>query len=195
MPAAGPEHEVLRVSGKHLVRERTGEASTTASLDLTVASLGEAADFAGVDLDAPFDVGHDTPDVGDRQAPLGVEVASARHLADWFALGWAVLDRTLAGVPAVAEPTVVQLWPEHFDAGCDVAATPDRRVNLGASPGDGFHEGPYLYLGPWADDRPGSAGYWNAPFGAVLPGGELLSSPDPVSAGAAFLREGIDRLV
>ncbi len=186
-PAAGPEHEVVRVSGSLLVCERQGSAARTAVLDLAAATLEEAAAFVGVDLDAPLDLGHDAPPLGDRGARLAVDPAAADVLARWFALGWAVLDPV---VSAAVEPSVIQLWPEHFDAGADVVAG-SSRVNLGASPGDGFHDEPYLYVGPWEPDRPGDGSYWNAPFGAVLTHAELRASPDPVRAGIQFLRHGL----
>jgi hypothetical protein len=80
----------------------------------------------------------------------------------------------------------IQLWPEHFDAGCDVEAGADR-CNLGASPGDGFSAQPYLYVGPWSADRPGDPGFWDAPFGATLPLADLTS----VAVGVQFLVRGV----
>jgi hypothetical protein len=111
----------------------------------------------------------------------------AAAIGDWFALGWRALDEVAVSSPG---PTVVQLWPEHFDAGCDVAVR-DGRANLGASPGDGFHDQPYLYVGPWSDARPGDADYWNAPFGAVLGHAELRGAPDPHRAALDFYRRGL----
>jgi hypothetical protein len=189
-PAAGPEHEVLRTAGSRLVRERTGAAATTVSIDLAGATLAEAAALADVDLAAPLDVGHDTPPVGDPAAPLTIDPQAAEGIAAWFAFGWAVLDETLT---TASSPSVIQLWPEHFDAACDVAVR-DGRTNLGVSPGDGFHDEPYLYVGPWEPDRPGDASYWNAPFGAVLTHAELRASPDPVHAGIQFLGHGLSLL-
>ncbi len=49
-PAFGAEHEVVRISGTTLVRERTGATAQAASLDLPTATLADAASFAGVDL-------------------------------------------------------------------------------------------------------------------------------------------------
>jgi hypothetical protein len=88
----------------------------------------------------------------------------------------------------------VQLWPEHFDLGCNVEG-----VNFGCSPGDAGHAEPYVYVGPW--DRTGLSGdYWNAPFGAELPYAALLAradssgdTPGPPSqrlAALTFLRHG-----
>jgi hypothetical protein len=192
-PAAGPEPEVVRVTGARLVRERTGATAASTSLDLTEASLADAALVAEVDLAAALDVGHDTPSLGDPDAALSVDLAAAVALGRWFALAWDVLDAALGALGPPAQPSVVQLWPEHFDAGCDVAAG-GRRVNLGASPGDGGEPEPYLYVGPWDDARPGDAAYWNAPFGAVLRHRDLQTSADPAAHGVAFMLEGVARL-
>ena len=192
MPAAGPDSEVVRIAGSHLVRERTGATSSVTSLDLAGTSLGAAARLADVDLAAEFSVGHDTPALGDPAVALAVGREAAAALAAWYAFGWAVLDGA-AGDGSVDTPTVVQLWPEHFDAGCDVGVG-GARVNLGASPGDGFHADPYLYVGPWDADRPGDPSYWNAPFGAVLGYAHLGRASDPLDAGLGFLRRGIELL-
>jgi hypothetical protein len=191
-PAAGPDAEVVRIAGTRLLRERTGSTSSVAGLDLAGATLAAAAELAEVDLLAAFSVGHDTPPVGDPAAPLAIADDGAAALAAWSALGWAVLD-AVTGAVAVESPTSIQLWPEHFDAGCDVGVG-GRRVNLGASPGDGFSAEPYLYIGPWEPDRPGDPAFWNAPFGAVVGYEELRRSPDPLGAGLGFLRRGIELL-
>lgn len=87
---------------------------------------------------------------------------------------------------------------EHFDAALDMAFDPetpaDGRVNMGGSPGDGFHAAPYLYVGPWTPDRPGDPGFWNAPFGAVVGYHDVAAAKDPVEAAHAFLRTGLERL-
>ena len=67
-------------------------------------------------------------------------------------------------------------------------------MNLGASPGDGSSAEPYLYVGPWGPRRPGDPAFWNAPFGAVLGYAELRAAADPVEAGLAFLRRGVELL-
>ena len=63
-------------------------------------------------------------------------------------------------------------------------------MNLGFSPGDAFSDEPYVYVGPWGAARPGAAGYWNAPFGAVLTRSEVHGVDD----GLAFIRTGLDCL-
>ena len=88
----------------------------------------------------------------------------------------------------------IQLWPEHFDAGTSVAVGENDRCNLGASPGDGFSDEPYLYVGPNTSIRPGDAGYWNAPFGAVLSRSDVAGASDAFSCGVEFLRRGLELL-
>ena len=193
-PAFGPDHEVVRVAWTQLVRERTGDAGTTVTLDLRTGTLADAAELGEVDLDAPFEAGHDTPPVGDPSTPLAVDGAAAAALAEWYRLGWAAIDAAVGELGPDATPSVLQLWPEHFDAGVDVAAAPGRRVNLGASPGDGFSAQPYLYVGPWDADRPGDPSYWNAPFGAVLTHDELRAGPTPETAARDFLLHGVELL-
>ena len=191
--AAGPEHEVVRTSGAWLLRERTGDAPTTRALRLDGASLADAARLVEVDLASPLDVGRDTPPVGDPDAPLSIDDRAARVLGGWFAFGCSVLDELLATHGDGHAPSVVQLWPEHFDLGADVVAGGER-VDLGASPGDGHVAEPYLYVGPWTKDRPGDDRYWNASFGATLSHADLLAADDPHAAGVAFLRRGLELL-
>jgi hypothetical protein len=193
IPASGPDHEVLRTSGSLLLREVTGATASTTSIDLATASLGQVARFAQVDLTTPLDVGHDTPPVGDVDVPLGIDDAAARTLGRWLAFGWSVLDVVVAGLGPAAAPNVVQLWPEHFDAGCDVATGPSR-ASLGASTGDHHEPTPYLYLSPWAGVPDGDRDFWNAEFGAVLPYEAVRAAADPAAAATAFLRRGLDLL-
>jgi hypothetical protein len=68
------------------------------------------------------------------------------------------------------------LWPEHFDVGVTVD-----EVNYGVSPGDGYLDSPYMYVGP---HKPRSGEFWDAPFGAARP---LAATVDAV---AAFFDEG-----
>lgn len=192
-PASGPEHEVVRIAGVTLHREVTGSEARTATLDLVGATLAEAATLVGVDLDADFQAGHDTPPIGDLHAPFDIDPPSASVLAEWYRFGWAVIDAAVATLEPAAEPSVLQLWPEHFDAGCDVG-TGTGRVNLGASPGDEAVPEPYLYVGPWESFRPGDPAYWNVPFGAALRYEELRASADPAALGLAFFRRGIELL-
>ena len=193
-PAFGPDYEVVRITATVLVCERTGATARTTSLDLRTATLLHAATLVDVDLSQGFEVGQDTPSLGDLSTALEIDAAAAQALAEWFRYGWAVLDAVLAAVSPHTKPTVIQLWPEHFDAAFDLAVTPERRTNLGASPGDSYCPQPYLYVGPWDGKRPSGSNYWNAPFGAVISHDELRTSEHAVAAGVAFLQRGIDLL-
>jgi hypothetical protein len=74
------------------------------------------------------------------------------------------------------------LWPEHFDVAIRV-----HDMNFGVSPGDGFIEEPYAYVG--VASPPAGDLFWNAPFGAAVPLREL---PD-ASAVAGFFAAGRER--
>ncbi len=193
-PACGPDHEVVRIAGTRLVRELSGVTAHTSSLDLSTATLADSAEFVEVSLEPKFEAGHDTPPLGPTADPLGVDADVAAVVAGWFAFAWATLDRTLAELGPGADASVVQLWPEHFDAGCDVALGADQRANLGASPGDSFSAQPYLYVGPRDSARPGDPEYWNAPFGAALAYQDLRAAHDPIVTGVSFFVRGVDLL-
>lgn len=191
-PMFGHE-EVLRIDGVVLVRERRvgadgADRTASATIALPGVKLRTLAEFADVDLAAPFSVGHETPE-HDGDAVLEVEAKDAGVMADWYALGAQALDRALVRLGAGGDPAVAQLWPEHFDLAVDVAVGATR-VNLGASPGDGFSAAPYLYVGPWTDARPGDATYWNAPFGAVATFDEIVDT----EAADAFFAVGLAQL-
>ena len=195
----GPDLDRVRVSGGVLVRESGAKpATSTRTMQIDGSSLAGLADFAGVDLSTEFSAGHDTPPVGDVDAVITLPDASARLIGDWYAIVAQALDRTVHGAPASGAPSLVQIWPEHFDAALDIAFDPqapgERRVNLGGTPGDGFHRAPYLYVGPWTSDRPGDASFWNVPFGAVLGHADVTGSSDPVATAAAFFRSGLEML-
>lgn len=185
----------VRVTGGSLVREVADQAyeSSFSATPLAGSSLADLADVAGVDLGVDVHVGHDTPPLGDVAAPLAIDPAGTRALAAWFAASASALDVVAAALPSAATPTAVRLWPEHFDVAIDVEAAPGQRVNLGGSPGDGFHAAPYAYVGPWTEQRPGDAAFWNAPFGAVLSYDAVAATADPVAALADFFADGIRR--
>ena len=194
-PEFGDDLTRVRVSGGLLVRESGGTGGATSrAINIDGTSLARLAEFALVDLGVELDVGHDTPPLGNVDESLAVDVAAAVALGSWYAIVAEALDRVVASAPGEASPTLVQVWPEHFDAALDLAAAPDRRTNLGGSPGDGFHNDPYLYVGPWTADRPGDERFWNAPFGAVLGYDELSSAPDPITGAAAFFERGLTLL-
>jgi len=193
-PTFGDDVERVRTSRGLLVHEAAPAGSArTRSTAIDGASLAQLAHFVGVDLDAELDVGHDTPPMGDLDRPVSIDVAAVRALSGWYTVIGSALD-AVAAVRPDSTPTAIQLWPEHFDlaldAAFDPAATDERRVNLGGSPGDGFSSEPYLYVGPWTGDRPGDDDFWNAPFGATLGYATVMATDDPVVAAAEFFLRG-----
>jgi hypothetical protein len=103
---------------------------------------------------------------------LELSAAAAGEIAEAYANGHAALTELTPGQTPV-------LWPEHFDI-----ATTMGRVNYGVSPGDGYLDHPYAYVGPW--DPPPAGAFWNAPFGAARPLRELADA----RAVLAFFQDG-----
>ena len=189
-PVFGDPVECIRIAGSTLIRELGGSASVT---PIHGATLRDLARFAGTDIDLPFECGADTPDIGPPDEALDFDDAALAELAAWYATGWRILDTVISGLAQSGDPAVIQLWPEHFDAGTNVEVG-GGRVNLGCSPGDSYEDEPYLYVGPWGADRPGDAAYWNAPFGATVKSATLALSDDAVATGVAFMRMGLTLL-
>lgn len=202
-PQFGPDRQRVRLAGGSIFAEHVEsniDGSSTARTDVhmvagsTIRRLGEAL---GLDVELEFSVGGDTPPIGDLDEMLILDSDTTTVLGDWWALGQRAMDIAIASFPD-PQASVARLWPEHFDVGIDLAvdptAKPDVRVNLGASAGDGFHAEPYLYVGPWGDERPGPADFWNAPFGAVLSFAQLDASQNPLAEAAEFFLHGISHL-
>ena len=183
----------VRVSRGFLIVESDADRNaTTAAHPIAGASLRELAVVAGVDVGRELDVGHDTPGRGDLDEPIDVDQRVVDEIVDWFGLVARALDSVIGSVCTSADssPSLVRLWPEHFDVAVDVSSRPGVRVNVGGSPGDDFSTEPYLYVSPWTDDRPGAAAYWNAPFGAACPRSSLQGG-DPLRSAAEFLLDGL----
>ena len=143
-----------------------------------ITTVRAAAAFIGIEPGAPADVYQpNTPLEVDR--PLHVDPAYAHEIAEWFTVGNEALEQLRSDL-AEADPSEIQLWPEHFD----LASTIDE-VNYGASPGDTEHPIPYLYVGPF-EERQGP--FFNEPFGASLSRERV---PD-VAAALAFFLQGRD---
>ncbi len=147
----------------HQVSGPTGSAALAGA---TCAALAAAI---GVDGGAPSDLYSDVTDV-DPEETLAVDAAVADDLLGALWRGEQALRRLAPGETPV-------LWPEHFDLGIALD-----EVNYGISPGDGYLDEPYAYVGPWTA-RTGA--FFNAPFGAARPLREL-----PGDALDEFLAEG-----
>jgi len=179
--------ERVRVEGVELIHERPG---TTTRIGIT--TLHDAAAFIGIPLGAPSEVYKPAtaamPDVA-----LAVDAAAAKALADWYALGAAIIDNVLETYMAY-EPTGLTIWPEHFDLAAEMGDTKTgdgaggTRANYGASAGDTAVNEPYLYVGPWDEARrTGLLG--EHPWGASLTYSELAEAADSRARGIEFMLE------
>ncbi len=175
----GEDDRSLALDGRSLV---VAVGGAPARHDIT--TLGAAATLAGVDVTAPIAVyTATTPDDPDRKLPL--DDAALNVLAEWFAFGDAVLH-AWRDTHGDETPSAAQLWPEHFDLALDLGAD-DRRANYGASPGDGGHQAPYLYVGPW---NPDGDPFWNAGTYARLGYDALVQAADPAVTALDFFAAG-----
>ena len=185
---AGPQY---RTAGRLRLRVVPGGFATTLTPGLRV----DGSRVAG-DEGAPVAIGGRTP------RALGAElgVAAGRPEGAYESGSGVDLDEVLAVDPGQADVITAALalgqdaltafapgetpvlWPEHFDVAIRV-----QEINFGVSPGDGFIDEPYAYVGVSA--VPAGDAFWNAPFGAAVPLRELPGVP----AVAAFFTEGRGR--
>jgi hypothetical protein len=121
--------------------------------------------------------------------PREVDAAAASALGDFYGFSCSVLEQLRADEPD-GDPSLVQLWPEHFDIAIELGSeAAGRRATIGASPGDENHPEPYLYVTPWTVEVSGEL--WNATDfrGAELTYSELLAADDQRRAALDFMRE------
>jgi hypothetical protein len=144
----------LRVDGSHLV-----VLDDDAERWVELTSLAAAADVAATELGAPTEVFTPATPLHPHET-LRIDAEAATVLADWFGFVDVILEEVRRRHRA-RTPTIVQLWPEHFDLAFSMS-----RVNVGGSPGDADHPEPYLYVGPWA---PVEGGAWNEEWGLSIP--------------------------
>jgi hypothetical protein len=163
----------LRIEGAELVRD---DADGERRVALT--SLGAAAELAGVEL-AP-----------NADRALDIDRAASAWLGDLYGFATSVLEQLRAEAGDDAEPSRVQLWPEHFDISVELGAeSRAARAGFGVSPGDDAHDGPYLYISCWSPPPPDRV-LWNASAfpGAELALADLVDDADQVGAALEFLR-------
>ena len=124
-----------------------------------------------------------------REPLPGVDIAAATALGDLYGLVCSVLEQLRAD-ETDGDPSLVQLWPEHFDIAVDLGSEPSgQRAAFGASPGDDDHDEPYLYVSPWTAKPSGEL--WSATGfdGAELPYSALIAADDHRAAALDFMRE------
>lgn len=181
----------VRVDGVTLVDERGADAHVS-----PITSLAAAAAHLGSDIDADTAAEHDTPALGDIDADLGIDPGAAAWLADWFAMAFAALEQVRADAESV-EPSIVQLWPGHFDPAIE-EGDEDHRASYGASPGDDTITEPYLYVSVWWPDRLGLSDdpAWQAGtfVGRTLAVSAFPTGSGPLEAAAGFWRSARDAL-
>jgi hypothetical protein len=121
--------------------------------------------------------------------PDEVDPAAASALGDFFGFACSVLEQ-LRAEQSDGDPSLVQLWPEHFDIAIELGPeAAGKRATVGASPGDDEHPDPYLYLAPFSSDISGEG--WNATgfVGAELGYSELIAANDQRRVALEFWRE------
>lgn len=152
-----------------------------------IETLRGAADFVGHELtrlDGKLD-----------EVELEVDAEASRFLGDWYGLAASVLEQLRAEAGENDDPSLVQLWPEHFDMALELGGDDaGERANYGFSPGDEAHDEPYVYVGPWTARPRGPLWQASGFPGAELGLSELRSAEDHREAALAFLRERRDAL-
>jgi hypothetical protein len=177
----------VRVEGEHLVVQ---SARSVRVDELT--TLRRAGSLLGMQPRASDRGEFDVPELGDVDEPLRIDRASVAFLDGWYGLGASLLEQVRVDA-ADHGPSLVQLWPEHFDlaveAGIEAVGA---RAGYGCSPGDAAHAEPYLYVAPWQPvDR--SEPFWNdhAFNGASLSLASLVDAEDQRAAALTFFRKGL----
>lgn len=191
----------IRVEGTELIDQR-GHGDDAEVRVAPITTLQAAADFLESSIDTETAAEHDSPDVGDVEAELGIDEASSRFLGEWYGMGFAALELLRADEASV-DPSRPQLWPGHFDPAIEVGDE-DHRASYGASPGDSDGQGngidePYLYVSIWWPDRVGfdeNDPAWNAPSfkGAILRLSDFPDGEDVVDVAHGFYAAARDRM-
>ena len=174
--------------GSGIHREKYGDARC-----VPITTLRAAASFVGVEAGAPSEI-FTASTALDLDALLPVDSDASRHLGAWFEFGAHVLS-ALRSAHGAQNPSLVQLWPEHFDLAVDIGDECNAtRANFGASPGDAAIPAPYLYVGPWDMSAKSGDPFWNQPWGTALHYDALCAAPDPIAAASSFFEHGYTRL-
>jgi len=124
-----------------------------------------------------------------------VDRGAATALGEFYGFATSVLEALRAGPAAALEPSRVQLWPEHFDVSVELGSqAAGRRAGYGASPGDGEHDEPYLYVVPWGEVPNGPRWQARGFAGAELGYGALLDAADQRALALEFFEGALSDL-
>jgi len=184
--------KIARVDKSLLVLEDDGNVATQEITDVR-----SAAEFlVGEYEETWFSDFHDPLAPMNPNQALRVSGDQAARIGDWFSFAFDVLNALRALGTDADDVSEAQIWPEHFDAATELGRADDgQRASFGASPGDGGHPEPYLYVAPWSEvDK--SDSYWNATHfgGSLLSFDKLAASGDPAEVALGFYLEGYNRL-
>jgi hypothetical protein len=182
----------VRIDGLDLVVQRGSQADRTPLTTVT-----SACQAAGIPLRVDW-----FPRFGDPLPPMNPDHSlvldrdSTSSITALFGFATAVLEELRASAPPRERPSLVQLWPEHFDVAVELGDPESGgRASFGASPGDHHHQEPYLYVSAWGEiDRANS--FWNDPHfnGASLPYHHLIEAGDQRSVAFEFFQRGREAL-
>jgi hypothetical protein len=181
----GDDGRVVRIEGADLVVENDG--GTVARERIT--SIAAAARLVGIEPDLGQEAQFDVPAPGDVDAPLAIDPEAVAALHGWYAFTEDVLNTIRGEAGPADDPSIVRIWPEHFDSAIDTGSQDaGQRGTYGGSPGDRHYAHPYLYVSPWRgriDEFFGDPEF----KGVSLAYPVLLDEDDPRAAALAFLRE------
>lgn len=179
---------VARVEGDTLVYEQNDQIASQ-----TITTVRAAAKFVGIEYQVNwYEDFHDPLAPVDPDSTLAINETAARALGQWFNFGFQALELLRERSEEGDDASEVQLWPEHFDPATELGnEEKGQRASYGASPGDGSHDEPYLYVAAWGEvDR--SNPYWNDESfaGSSFGYSALAASDDPIKTALEFLLEG-----
>lgn len=162
----------LRIEGDRLVVQHGGSVTSD-----SLTTLPEAAEFVGFDIPQ-----------GLSNEPLDIDAQASLFLGDLYGFAFNVLEELRAESHAL-EPSLVNLWPEHFDVAVELGGEKaGHRAAYGLSPGDANHAEPYLYVAPWTAHPEGRLWQAQGFSGAQMSWAELIESEDQRETALEFFR-------
>jgi hypothetical protein len=186
----------------HELAERTispARAAVNGKIGLRWTLGGFGTPFFGADEQLRVEHGLLVRQAGDRATiePLGdaVDRAAASALGELYGFATSVLE-VLRAAHGEADPSRVQLWPEHFDVSVEIGVeAAGQRAGYGVSPGDERRPQPYLYVVPWGETPSGPRWQARGFSGAELDYAALLVAPNQRALALEFFAGALAELV